>query len=51
VLKCSECNKIYQTKTLGLADKIIGNTFIKHSFFDNIPLRRAECGLPEECNA
>jgi hypothetical protein len=51
VLRCSDCNKIYQTKTLGLNDKIIGNTFIKHSFFDNVPLYRGKCGLPEECNA
>ena len=50
VLKCSDCDRIYQTKTLGLADKIIGNTIIRHSFFDNVPLYRGKCGL-EDCNA
>ena len=50
VLKCSDCGKVYQTKTLGLADKSIGNTVIRHSLFNNVPLYRGECGL-EDCNA
>jgi hypothetical protein len=50
VLKCSKCDRIYQTKTLGLNDKSIGNTIIRHSLFHNVPLYRGECGL-EECNA
>ena len=44
-LRCSKCNKAFETKSMGCGTRITGNNILPDSIFKNVPLDKGECGL------
>ena len=45
VFRCGSCGNAYQTKTIGTSGKLKGNSHLRSSIFNNVPIEKGECGI------